>query len=640
MRKMITLKPLKLVRLLSCALLASSSLVMAENCTQGTVCDSSASCDTSSKSHDCCSTNDCFKCLRTSVHYRSQGANTARELVGWQWEINKPEMCENYGSAYLAFEYQRSFKTNRLAEALFGTPVLHFEGSQITDRSPCALLADNFGLPTDFNGSIRLSPRIENFIVDLGFYMGLDYWVQGLYVRFHAPFVHARWSTDTNGGNCVNIITGTTNEDGTPKQFPLCYMGETVADTASTIKQALSGRFLFGDMQTPWCAGSFDFCRQVRNGLADIDVIVGYNLLNDDCYHFGLYAQAVLPTGKKRKNLKILDPVVGNGKHFELGGGVSAHTVLWSGEDSNIALFLEGNITHMFRSRQCRLFDLIDNGPYSRYMLLKEFVTNGTTFTYADNLISATCFTNREVDVSLGIKADFSLKLAYRWCGLGLDLGYNVYGQSREKIELRCNSCPGEIDKRKFGIKGTEGTCCFNYQIGLVPPANEPTIIPAGDTFPAGSTPVVGCPGLVAPTVVTNLPNNATQSDATAFHAGTMPSGTIAATDCAVCLNTGAITEPTLTSQLTTQNGFFINNGLQPTLLSVNDLDIHSAEANSVLTHKFFAHVCYTWMDECGWNPQLGIGGEVEVDGNHNRSACERSGIDQWGVWVKGCVSF
>ena len=111
------------------------------------------------------------------------------------------------------------------------------------------------------------------------------------------------------------------------KTFAPCYMGSGSVDTAETIKQALSGNFLFGDMNTPWCAGKFDFARRTRNGLADIDVILGYNLINDDCYHFGIFALAVLPTGKKRKNLFILDPVVGNGKHVELGGGISAHSV-------------------------------------------------------------------------------------------------------------------------------------------------------------------------------------------------------------------------------------------------------------------------------------------------------------------------
>ncbi len=585
-------------------------------------------------SNDC--NTSCFNNLRTALHFRSQGANTARELVGWQWEINKPEMCENYGAAYLAFEFQRSFRDKQLARAMFGQTGLHFAGSAVTDRLPNELLADNFGLATDFRGAIFFNPRIENFIADFGFYLGLDCWAQGLYFRLHAPFVHTRWNLDLNCGNCVRIESGSFNEDGTLKTFAPCYMGSGSVDTAETIKQALSGNFLFGDMNTPWCAGKFDFARRTRNGLADIDVILGYNLINDDCYHFGIFALAVLPTGKKRKNLFLLDPVVGNGKHVELGGGISAHSVLWSGEDSNIALFLEGNITHLFRSHQCRFFDLCNNGPFSRYLLLKEFDTNGTTLTYNSNLISASCFTSREVAVSIGIKGDASLKLAYRWCGFGFDLGYNVYGHSREDIDLRCNSCPADIDKRKFGIKGTTNTCCFNYPI-VVLPSGASEIFPDGTPIPIGGTArTPSCPALPDPLVSTNLPNNATQPDATAFKAGLQPSGTIGATDCAACVNP-AITTPTPINIIAPQS---LDNGVTPTLLSVNDIDIHSGEAHAVFTNKLFAHMSYTWMDECGWNPQFGVGGEVEFDGNDRRSTCEQTGLNQWGVWVKGCISF
>lgn len=599
-------------------------------------------------SSDCSPSNDCindhFKHTRTAVHFRSQGANTARELVGWQWELNKPEMCENYGVGYLAFEFQRSFKEKDLAEALFGSSSLRFAGSAITDRLPNELLADYFGLAQDFRGKICFRPRLENYIVDLGLYFGLDCWVQGLYLRFHAPFVHARWTIDSNCGNSEVIESGDTNEDGTRKQFPACYMGNNAVDTAKDIKQALSGNFLFGDMQEPWCGGKFDFCRRTRNGLADIDVILGYNICNNDCYHVGLFAMAVLPTGKKRLNLYILDPVVGNGKHLELGGGLSSHTVLWSGEDSNVALFLEGNVTHMFKSRQCRTFDLIDNGPFSRYMLLKEYDTDGTTFTFNNNVISANCFTTREVDVSLSVKGDASLKLAYRWCGFGVDIGYNIYGHSQELIELRCNSCPGPIDRRKFAIKGTAPVCCSSYQIALVPNLpSEPLeeIFPAGKAYPAGSEArLTSCPDLIDPSVVIQLPSNASQSDATAFSAGTAQNGMIQTADCFVCLDAGVIEEPTEISNLSESEGFLIDNGLQPTLLSVHDLNIKSGQAHSVLTHKLFTYFSYTWMDECGWNPQLGIGFEVEFDGNHRRSGFEGTGLNQYGILIKGCLSF
>ena len=98
---------------------------------------------------------------------------------------------------------------------MFGQTGLHFAGSAVTDRLPNELLADNFGLATDFRGAIFFNPRVENFIADLGFYMGLDCWCQGLYIRLHAPFVHTRWNLDQNCGNCVQIESGSFTEDGT-----------------------------------------------------------------------------------------------------------------------------------------------------------------------------------------------------------------------------------------------------------------------------------------------------------------------------------------------------------------------------------------------------------------------------------------
>ena len=626
-----------LILLLSCSLLSSTVLLHATNsdcCGNATDCDSRCS-------EDDDYINECFKNIHTAVHFRSQGANTARELVGWQWELYKPEMCENYGAAYLAFEFQRSFKEDELAEALFGSTCLRFAGSDVTDRKPNELLADYFGLATDFRGKIKFKPRIENYILDFGLYLGLDHWLQGAFLRFHVPFVHARATIDRNCGTCVKIDSGSRNENGSLKQFPTCYMGNEPVDTAETITQALSGNFLFGDMQEPWCGGKFDFARQTRNGLADIDVIFGYNLCNDDCYHFGFYVISVLPTGKKRKNLFILNPVVGNGKHYEIGGGLTAHTVLWSGEDSNIALFIEGNVTHLFNSRQCRTFDLKDNGPFSRYVLLKEYDTDGTMFTYNNILISANCFTTREVDVSLAVKGDASIKLAYRWCGFGLDVGYNIYGHSSETIDLRCNACPSSIDRRKFAVKGTAGVCCDQYTIAI-PDGGEPTIFPNGDPFNGAVAPE-DCP--VIPddsSVVIQEPSNATQPDATAFRPGVMKSGTVSDTACTVCLNNRGgedLENLTPVSDLEPP-AFFVDNGLQPRLLSVNDLNILSGEAHAVITHKLFMFLNYTWMDECGWNPHLGVGFEVEFDGNHSRSGCEGTGLNQWGILIKGGLSF
>lgn len=636
-------------------------------------------CDPCVKTDDCdpCDSDECLNCcqapIRTYIHFRSQGANTARELVGWQWELNKPFMCENYGTAYLAYNYQRNFRPERIANQLFGGCCLKFAGSNVADRDPrCELLADNFGLSSNFRGNVTFCPRYENHIVDLGLYYGLDCFWQGSYLRIHFPITHTRW--DLRACECV---------DTTSPAIAPCYVGSnsTANDlffdleptpAIQTLQEALCGITPFGDKKENWCAGRIDFCRRTRTRVADIDFILGYNWLNNDCYHLGFYLQAVLPTGGKPRNLFLFDPVVGNGGHFELGGGISAHAVLWACGDHNLAFFLEGNVTHMFRNRQCRLFDLCKNGPFSRYLLLKEFDSNGTVNTYNGNLVSATCFTNRLVNVRVDVKGDASIKLAYRWCGWGFDLGYNIYGHSREKIDFRCDDLCCDIDSRKFCIKGTQGVCCSEY-----PVLQTSTETPEYKIFPDNTqTGLTGSPSVpsacppLSDTVarVTIVPNNTCQPCATAFEGKPVPGGnavTVSSTNsnvpCAVALayNSKPVTNPngspTPGVQTTTQNapsqlanrltqeGFILCNNQNPVtfLDAQRDLDKKSAEAVSVFTHKIFAHWSYTWYDECAWNPSLGVGAEVEFDGNKkNREICKTSNLNLWGVWIKGNISF
>jgi hypothetical protein len=616
------------------------------------------SCDFDSKScdfNDCNSCDSdcdekCFSCcqapVKTHVHFRSQGANTARELVGWQWELNKPYMCENYGAAYISYEYQRSFRGERIARQLFGGTTLRFAGSAVANRDPRnELLAENFGLARNFRGSVSFCPRIENHIVDLGYYMGLDCWWQGAYLRIHFPITHTRWNLRA----CEKV------EQTSPNIEP-CFVSETSVPAIQTLQEALSGTTPFGSKTEDWCAGRIDFCRRTRTGLADIDVIFGYNWLNDDCYHLGIYAQAVLPTGRKARNLFLFDPVTGNGGFFELGAGLSAHAVLWSCEDQNLSVFVEGNVTHLFRSKQCRLFDFCKNGAFSRYLLLKEFDSNGTVNTFNGNLVSATCFNNRLVNVRVNVKGDASIKLAYRWCGWGVDIGYNIYGHSKEEIEFRCDDECCDFDNRKFCIKGTEGVCCFSHPIiDVSSDGTDLKIFPNGATLPDGSDVPYNCP--TAPLtnyVVTQVTSNACQPNATAFEGRPMQVTTI--TDsCNVLLDpaspavpaSGAPTQGTaanntqLAANLISEGFILCNNSAPVTFLSVNDLNKKSGEAASVLTHKIFAHFNYTWYDECGWNPHIGVGGEVEFDRNRDKfNNCDRSGLNIWGIWVKGGVSF
>ncbi len=620
----------------------------------------------------------CTSPVKTYIQFRSTGANTARELVGWQWELNRAFMCENYGSFYIAYEYQNSFKPETITNQLFGGSSLYFSGSQVPDRSPCELLADNFGLSQDFVGSVSFCPEIINNTVDLGFYLGLDSWLQNSYIRIQMPITNTLWKLNA----CANT-------DQTSPEILPCYVNSAshnslFSDVSQTpaiqdLQEALLGITQFGDKKESWCSSRIDFCRRVKTGLADIDFIFGYNIFNTDCYHLGLYGQAVLPTGGKPKSLYLFNPVVGNGGHFELGAGVSAHGVLWSCENQNLAVFLEGNITHMFQNQQCRAFDFCKNGAFSRYMLLKEFDSNGVVNTYDGNLVSATCFTNRLANVTIDVKGDASIKLAYRYGGWGADIGYNAYGHTREKIDLLCTTDCCNAD-RKLAVKGTEGVCCSQYSI-LAQTDVQPNILliapnetPVNTGIPGGFSVPNGCPALednVA--TVKKVINSATQPNATAYegapqtgsNSAVYTCNTVSGTDpsqtqcCNVALAydskdvdnpvivgsinpvTGPSSAKTISNNLESQGYTLCHNSNPIDFLTENDLNISSGEALAVFTQKIFVHFNYMCYDESCWNPHFGIGGEVEFAGNKPSNYYGRpTSLNQWGIWAKGGVSF
>jgi len=589
------------------------------------------------KSSSNCLCNNKFKSYarRSSYrnyHFRSQGSNTARELVGWQWEINKPYMDETYGSLYLAYEYQHSFKSRELARTILGDSILYFEGSQIIKRDKNALVADYFGLPSNFKGRIKFKPTIENQIVDFGFYLGLDSFIQGGYFRVHAPFAYTKWNLNP----CREIID---NIHSLETNFIKCYMGPTnnIDNNKTTISilEALSGNFLFADMQTKWCANKF-IRQKSEKGLADIDLILGYNFLNDDCYHLGLYIQGVMPTGNKKDNKYILQPVVGNGKHFELGGGISAHLVLFSTEFSNLAFFLEGNITHMFKNHQYRLFDFIQNGKDSKYLLLKEFQTNGSSLYYSGNLISATCFNNRRAEVSIAIRGDASIKLAYRYFGWGVDLGYNIYGHTKENVKILSNvDC--NTKNRKFGIKGLTGVCAYQYPIVINNITKQLEIVP-NNTSSNNYTNLNNCNKLSDIIDYTTIPDNRTQSNATIYSIKEPKAGNISINSCYANLayNSPSIEEPILVEELNKNNSKYeiINNEVYPNILSIKDLDPHSGAAPASLTNKIFLYIDYTWADDNGWDPYVGFGSSIEFS-NYYKGV-----LNQWGILFKGGFAF
>lgn len=619
--------------------------------------------------------NCTYPCGTTIFLPRSQGANTARELVGWQSQLYQPFFLENYATWAISTEYTRSFNPNSIADSLFCTNCLTFAGSARTDRTSKDVIADFFGLASDFQGSLFIEPSIENVIVDFNAYFGLNEFIRGLFLRFHAPVTYTKWDLGLDDCRpCCNKFKGhpifpgcymrsfinpsrctpgtcsiqnpplmgtgpsqpliPQNPDNCPCPTnssltgPNCncplpntqltytevYTGEFhdfLNCTTHDLRVALSGNYTFGDMTEKWRYGRFPFCPKSKLELADIDLILGFAFIETDFSHFGLYSQLVVPTGNIPKAKYVFEPIAGNGHHWELGGGLTGHIMFATDNyinGSSASFWFEGNVTHTFTNNQIRSFDFKRNGRLSRYMLLKEYDVNNN---YTGRMINAINFATRNCQVSVNYKIDLSAKLAFTFNFWMLDIGYNFYMKDAEKVCIK-TECPCAIDQRRFGIKGIAGVCCIPATVvnSSLVPSNGETGIDSTDQPNATMFNVIQLPG----TDPSTLSNGDT-----------------------VCLSyatPASLKENTTPLNEITQSQLILSNTATPYIVSCWDLDPNSAAQASFLSNKLFWHLGYMWEDYC-YKPHIGIGGEVEF----GYKDCN-TGLSQWGIWIKGGITF
>jgi len=671
---------------------------------QAASCDTTCDLSLASCASDCVSSatvNNCDSCHTVYIP-RSAHSNTAYFWLPFRHDMD----CQFNGTVEVGYEYQRSFKNKDIANCMFGSDVLHFQGSQV-HSDPNALIADYFGLSPKFDGAIRFTPRIQNHNIHFQSRFGFDNWARGLYGQVNFTFSHQKrsllknqicgvgsdCSATCNASDCCsNICNFASCASGLDacaitytnvvNNFPPGYMDDGRSPNSFSsvleiqdLQTALEGQTPFGDMQEPWRWGRFKFCDQTKNAVAGLSLIAGWNFLQNDCGHLGLFLQYIAPTGNKPDARYVFSPVVGNGKHHEIGGGLTSHYDLWKGDcGSTISMYLDGYVTTMIKNCQVRSFDFAGKGCLSRYMLLKALdplpintavatvssINGGTGYMYAGTLLNGINYATRLANVSVAVKGDATLRFLYNRGGFSAGLGWNVYGQSKEKVKIspKMPICDGFFinANQSYGFKGCQGVACYAYTVaGGVITATSPTPNTANTAFRI---------------------SNATASDATIKSCGTIDNSTnntVTAGSTSLCADWKTlVVEPSNSpafpgtfTQLPA-NRLVQTGGVNPSAVSVTDpgivvgqysvpavalvnpgagdgscdsscdvsagaLNLNSGEAPKQFTNKAFLTLDYKW-EECSYAPYLGFGSEVEGGSN-----CS---LKQWGIWLKGGINF
>lgn len=534
---------------------------------------------------------------------RSQGCDAARDLVGWQPLINK-QSDTVYGAFFVLPAYQRTFDADYIAKQLFGASTIRFSGSRVANRGVEDVLADYFGLPTDFQSLVCFDPQIKNMIVDVQGYIGLDTVLPGLYMRLDIPVVHSSWDL----GFKEFIQNAGINFD------PAGYMS-TASIARADLPQGvnLTGDATFGDMIYPLRYGKI-FGREVTNAIAELRFVLGWNATGPD-YHAGINLRVNAPTGNRPKGQFLFESIVGNGKHWEVGAGLTTHYDFWQSKDTihGLGVYFDANFTHLFATSQVRSFDLRANGQGSRYMLIQDMGNQSTNlllgldgpaapYQYTSDLFMLINKTSLPVKVSVALQADMACKLSYNYRDFAIDLGYGFYGRSQETFHHR-----KKFLSNRFALKGDGqlyGFDSIDASTVALDASQHNATLHAGQGLGNGDYTNANIDSPIQAADAHGLLNQLTSSDSAVL---------------------GIAQAPAHTSN-------------PPVLIADNDLSCCAPMLPRALTNKLFFHIGNIWQDQaCCWKPFFGIGGEVEWAGGN---PCKNSACSQWSVWAKGGIGF
>ena len=625
-----------------------------------------------SESNSCCTPVDQYCPTIKSIYPPPQSRFKALKLIGTSEFIHTHEDDTYHGLFATSFAYIHSFNEYKIIDRLFGNDLivnnsdnsddcskschpnsLLIQGLAVPIRNDRAWLADYFYLPTDYSSIVSFSPHFTTYLVDLDLYLNFDTCLTGLYLRFSGPLVHTKWSL----GMCEEIINaGTTphpvgyfsptaiSRDKLVSSFTSYAEGNTIEKLTTVPDDAL----IFHPLQYSRISSS----GLTKTGFGELRTEFGWNVWQCGDYHVGINAQVAIPTGPKKNSCYLFAPTVGNGKHWEVGAGATAHYRFYASdnEECSASLVFDINATHLFQTRELRTFELIGR-PNSAYMLAAKFGENGanpnseavgangsigvpsTVASSQFNFEYAPVANLTTMNIKVGIEAmaeiTAMLNMKYNMCSF--DLGYTFWGHSCETIDHQDPFCSDACrtslcktsNKNQWALKGDARM--FGFVSGQASPNNGAPVALSG-----------------------------TESKATIHQGTNQVQLNFSALDTNLNIDNGMgnvadeVLDPPVNPPAKLLNrvgGQQINTSIDPILLKLEDIDFLRIRR---MSHKVFAHISMS-CEKMNWTPFVGIGGFAEFGKNGQcisekrrlcRSNCINFSISQWGLWLKTGIAF
>lgn len=297
------------------------------------------------------------KTNKTFFAPRPQGVNLPMEFTTMYHMINHVKKDDNFGGhLQVGWFYTASTNDEDLGK-YFGIRNqnkvgLRYGNSEFTKYSdvknhfdlgymihdPVAAAAGS----TKTQAAVSLAPEQVTYGFRFDYYQDLSKILDGLYLKASLPIVYVKNDMHLKRSGCDS---STTLADTVEKYLT----GEYEETTATSPK--LQSKLTKHKIK---CGGDS------RTTVADIDVIVGYNFVQDECYHAGINLGLVIPTGDEPDGEWAFAPIVGNNNHFGFGFGLDGDVKLWGDDEQHLNLTAMMNYRFLFENCEQRTLSLKD----------------------------------------------------------------------------------------------------------------------------------------------------------------------------------------------------------------------------------------------------------------------------------------
>gem|GEM_PF-4788057 len=337
----------------------------------------------------------------------------------------------------------RTSRPCRINQTLFGTnrpagATLRIKGSQASSRNVhIDLLAEDYGLPPDFESLIYTTPRVKSTIAEYSAFIDFDPYIYGLFAYVRVPFLYANWDMKLREKILERGVSGYApgfiNDGGVPRSGLFESFAEYSAGTVAPSTSLVTIRPL-DNVQIGTRA-------RTARGCPEIAGILGYDIYRSFYGSLSCAVRGSLPLGNRPTAQYLFEPIVGNEHHVQLGAELMGcwHYPLDMHECECFIFYGSCSVDHVFNNKQRRTFDLVGK-PLSRYrMALKKNA-------YEVELSPIANVTTMQVDVYAACQIQLTLLWAYEKAEWYWAIGYNLYIQTPDIITPRSPS-PFETER-------------------------------------------------------------------------------------------------------------------------------------------------------------------------------------------------